>query len=227
MMLSVIVPVYNEELYLMEVLERINNVPIDKEIIIINDGSTDGTAQLLNELNLPNCKIIHHTVNSGKGASIRTGLKYVRGDVVVIQDADLELNPNEYLNLIKPIEEGKTKVVFGSRYLGRGKVGDIYCYIANRILTFLINVLYRTNLTDINTCYKMFSASLIKELDLKSNGFDIEPELVAKLLKRGGKIIEVPISYNPRTSKQGKKIKAKDFFKDVMAIFKYRKDWHK
>lgn len=223
MLLSVIVPVYNEEKYLGEVLKRINAVPIEKEVIIVDDGSTDGTKAILDKIHYPNYEIIHHNRNYGKGAGIRTGLKYVKGDVVIIQDADLELNPNEYLNLIKPIEQNQTKVVFGSRYLNKGIVGDLICYLANRVLTMLINILYHTSLTDINTCYKMFCASLISYLDLRSVGFDIEPELVAKLLKYGGKIIEVPISYSARTSKQGKKIKAKDFFKDIIAIIKYYK----
>ncbi len=221
MLLSVIIPVYNEESNLLLLLERVNQVPLNKQIILINDGSTDGTKELINNITFPNYAIIHHPINRGKGASIRTGLNYVKGDVVIIQDADLELNPAEYLKLIKPIEHNETKVVFGSRFINKGRKGDWMCFLANKTLTHLTNLLYKTSLTDINTCYKMFCASLIPNLNLQSNGFDIEPELVAKLLKYGGKIIEIPISYSPRTLKQGKKIRAKDFFKDIYAILKY------
>lgn len=130
MLLSVIVPVYNEEKYLREVLKKINAVPIEKQVIIVDDGSTDGTKALLDMIDYPNYEMIHHNRNYGKGAGIRTGLKYVKGDVVIIQDADLELDPNEYLSLIKPIEQNQTMVVFGSRYLNKGRVGDLICYLA-------------------------------------------------------------------------------------------------
>lgn len=223
MLLSVIIPVYNEERTLPKLIEIINGVPINKEVIIINDGSLDGSRKILDELKFANFKIIHHEKNLGKGASIRTGLKYVEGDIVIIQDADLELDPKEWGKLIKPIIEGKTNVVFGSRFLGKGKVGPLSTYIANKILTLITNLIYKSSLTDMNTCFKVFNASLIPNLKLISNGFDIEPELAAKLLKYGGKIIEVPVSYNPRKAKEGKKIKAIDFFKDLIALIKFRK----
>jgi glycosyltransferase involved in cell wall biosynthesis len=223
MLLSVIMPVYNEERTLEKVIEIINDVPIEKEVIIINDGSSDATKEILDRIKLPSFTIIHHDRNRGKGAGIQTGLKQVKGDVVIIQDADLELDPKEYLKLIQPIREGRAQVVFGSRYLGKGKVGSFSRYLANRILTFFTNYFHHVSLTDMNTCYKMFKASLIPHLQLQSNGFDIEPELAAKLLKYGGSIIEIPITYIPRTSREGKKIRFTDFFKDFFAIYKFRK----
>ena len=223
MLLSVIVPVYNEERTLEIILEHINGVSMEKEIIIINDGSSDSTKKILDQTHMINTTIIHHEKNRGKGASIRTGLTYVKGAVVIIQDADLELNPQEYFKLLQPIKEGRAHVVFGSRYMGKGSKGSFSRYSANKILTFFTNYFNGTSLTDMNTCYKMFTSSLIPLLDLQSNGFDIEPELAAKLVMHGGKILEVPITYTPRTTEEGKKIRFMDFFKDMLAIYKFRK----
>lgn len=222
MKLSVIMPVYNEEKTLYEIINRIKSVNIDKELVIVDDGSQDKTRQILNNIKGDFIKILRHPHDRGKGAAIRTGLNYVSGDMVIIQDADLEYDPNDYIKLIKPIEDKTAEVVYGSRFLTKNKVTTPVHYFVNRFLTSLINLLFGCRLTDMETCYKVFKTKIIKGLDLESNGFEIEPELTIKTIKKGYKIYEVPISYRSRSYHEGKKITWKDGIKTLLAILKYR-----
>ncbi len=213
MKLSVIMPVYNESKTIREIINRVRQVDIEKEIIIVDDCSTDGTREVLKTVDSQNqIKIIYHEKNMGKGAAIRTGLKEATGDVVVIQDADLEYDPGDYKNLIKPILEGRADVVYGSRFLNLRRITLPLHYIANKILNLLTNLLYGGCLTDMETCYKMFRINAIKGIDIKSDRFNFEPEITAKILKRGYKIYEVPIFYKSRNYSEGKKIGLKDGF---------------
>lgn len=224
MKLSIIIPVYNEESSIGRVLSEIKklNVGIEKEIIVVDDGSTDRTKQILNE-EMKNEMITVHSslINLGKGAAVRFGLEYATGDIIIIQDADLELDPKEYPLLIKPILEGRSKVVYGSRFLGK-KIKWNFNYLANKFLTFLTNSIYDSRLTDIETAYKIFSRDVIKKIKLKCIGFEFEPEVTAKILRLGYKISETPISYHPRTVKEGKKINLYDGLKAIVYLFKYR-----
>ena len=230
MKLSVVMPVYNEVKTIRKILNRVMEVSIEKEIIIVDDGSTDGTRETLktdtrcqmlytskNEI-----KIIYHEKNKGKGAAIRTGLKEATGDVVIIQDADLEYDPQDYQFLIRPILEGRADVVYGSRFLKLKHITLVYHYLANKILNFLTNLLYGVRLSDMETCYKMFKANVIKGINFKSNQFNFEPEITAKILKRGYKIYEVPISYESRDYSEGKKIGWRDGVVAFWTLIKYR-----
>lgn len=222
-LLSVIIPVYNEKSTISEVIEKVSAVelPIDKEIIVVDDGSTDGTVEILhsNKVKLANTYLT--PINIGKGAAVRIGLTLVKGDIILIQDADLELNPNEYKQLLQPIFDGKTSVVYGSRFLGENRVAPLRRF-ANYFLTFMTNLLFRTKLTDMETAYKVFTAEVAKNLSLEANRFEIEPEITAQIARKGFKILEVPISYRPRTKFEGKKIKWKDGVKALWTLLKYR-----
>ncbi len=237
MKLSIIIPAYNEEETIKELLNKVKNVnlhDIKKEIIVVDDGSKDSTIEIIKKIK--GIYLIKHSKNKGKGAAIRTGIKYATGDITIIQDADLEYNPNDYYKLIKPIIDNKTQVVYGSRFLDhdvyikrhkkfvKGKHTKAYTafYFGGRFLTLLTNLLYKGNITDESTCYKVFRTKLLKSLNLKCNRFEFCPEVTAKVLKRGHKIIEVPTSYNPRTMEEGKKINWKDGIEAVWTLIKYR-----
>jgi len=222
-LLSVVIPVYNEMGTLREVLDRVKSSPVPKEIIIVDDGSTDGSKEFLDKLDDPEIKVIHHPHNRGKGAAIRTALNYVRGDYVLIQDADLEYDPEEYPKLLAPIFQGRSIVaVFGSRFLGRIENMKLRHYVANKFLTFITNLLFGSNITDLCTGFKLYKTSVIRGMSLERRGFDLEHELTAKLLKKRYVIAEVPITYRGRDVRSGKKVRWKDFFLDLYTLLRYR-----
>ena len=223
MKLSVIIPCFNEAQHITTVLDAVRKVDIPKEIIVVDDGSTDGTAEILEEYKREGLIIIHSSVlNFGKGTAIRIGLRYVTGDIVIIQDADLEYDPKHYWEIIKPIVDGEADVVYGSRFLGQIRGMRLANRIANRILAWTANILFRARITDEATCYKAFKAEVIKSLPLKCTGFEFCPEVTAKVCKRGIKIKEVPITYVARNTAEGKKIGWTDAFTAVWTLFKYR-----
>ncbi|KPK67768.1 hypothetical protein AMJ87_12880 [candidate division WOR_3 bacterium SM23_60] len=217
MKLSVIVPVYNEVDHIEQVLSTIQKVHISKEIIVVDDCSQDGTTHVLSKRS--DIKTLFHQKNKGKGAAIRSGLAVTSGDYVIIQDADLEYAPEQYQSLLEPLETKQTRVVYGSRILGKGTFIPS-SYYANRLLTLLTNVLFCSHLTDMETCYKVVDAALIKSLNLVSSRFEIEPEITCKLLKKKEKIIELPITYHGR--KKGKKIGVKDGIQAIWNIVKWK-----
>jgi glycosyltransferase involved in cell wall biosynthesis len=220
--LSVVMPVFNEVDTLAEIVGRVQAVPLEKEILLVDDFSTDGTRELLAGLAGPNVRVFLHERNRGKGAAIRTALPHVGGEVVVIQDADLEYDPSEYPMLIAPIAAGEADVVYGSRFLGqgRGSAGRAH-YTANRTLTWLSNLFTGLHLTDMETCYKALRADLAKRLDLVSDRFEIEPEITAKAARLGARFHEVPISYAGRSRAEGKKIGLRDGMKALATIVKF------
>jgi glycosyltransferase involved in cell wall biosynthesis len=224
MNLSVVIPVYNEVENIGEILKRVQATKLAKEIIIVDDGSKDGTRDTLRNLDgRENVRVILHERNQGKGAAVVTGLRAAQGDVLLIQDADLEYDPREYPILLQPIEEGKADVVYGSRFLGAPhRVTMFWHLMANRMLTLMTNVLYNTILTDMETGYKVFRREVIENMKIRAKRFDFEPEFTAKVLKRKYRIDEVPISFNPRDYSQGKKIGLKDAFEAVWTLLKYR-----
>lgn len=228
MKLSIIVPVFNEQGTLSEILDRLLNLSSawEKEVVVVDDGSTDGSRQVLQEFASkkadPRLKFFFHPQNMGKGKAIRTALQYLTGDVVIIQDADLEYDPGDYQFLLAPFEKEATKVVYGSRFLKKNK--NIYRrYLwGNKLLTWLTNLLYQTKITDSYTCYKIFRAEIIKGLNLASSGFEIEAEITVKLGKKKIPILELPIDYHPRKLEEGKKIGWRDAAKGIYTILKYR-----
>lgn len=226
-LLSVVIPVYNELNTLENLVERVRAVPLRKEIVLIDDASTDGTSELIDRLEkAEDVRVFRHEVNQGKGAAIRKGFIESRGDAVIIQDADLEYDPAEFPALLQPIVEGDADVVFGSRFIGEThRVLYFWHYLGNQFLTYLSNAFTNLNLTDMETCYKVFKGSLIRELApaLKEDRFGIEPELTAKVAKIPGvRIFERPITYSGRTYEQGKKITWRDGFRALYCIVKYR-----
>jgi glycosyltransferase involved in cell wall biosynthesis len=224
--LSVVIPVYNERAWLTEVVRRVRAVSIPKEIIVIDDCSTDGTRELLRTMeSADDLCILYQPVNRGKGAAVRAGLAHASGDVVLIQDADLEYDPAEYPRLIQPILDGRADVVFGSRFIGdQHRVLYFWHSVANRILTTLSNMFTNLNLTDMETCYKVFRRDVVHGMAIKSDRFGIEPELTAKVARRRNpawRVFEVPISYSGRTYEEGKKIGLKDAFIALYCIVRY------
>jgi glycosyltransferase involved in cell wall biosynthesis len=221
--LSIIIPVFNEKSTIAEVIKKISAVelPLEKEIIVVDDGSTDGTTEILRAHDAGNTVFSFKPVNSGKGAAIRTGLEVAKGDIILIQDADLEYNPQDYQALLEPILNGQTSVVYGSRFLQNNYIPFIRRQ-ANRSLTVLTNLIYKTNLTDMETGFKVFTAHAAAKISLKADGFEIEPEITSRLLQAGFEIIEVPVSYNPRTKFEGKKINWRDGFIAIWMLAKCR-----
>jgi glycosyltransferase involved in cell wall biosynthesis len=229
-LLSVVIPVYNEERTLEQLVDRVRAVPIRKELILVDDASKDGSRAILERLQtesdpLNTVRVHCHEKNQGKGAAVRTGFGLAQGDVIVIQDADLEYDPSEYPRLLRPIVEGKADVVFGSRFLGDQAHRVLYYrhYLANKVLTMLSNLCTNLNLTDMETCYKVFSKQALADIlpTLKQNRFGIEPELTAKVARRKHRVYELSISYSGRTYEQGKHIRPKDGVQALWCIFRY------
>lgn len=222
MKLSVIMPVHNEVHTIREALRQVQEVDLEKEIIIVDDHSSDGTRDILSQIADDGVKVVYHAQNLGKGSAIRTALQHVTGDIIIIQDGDLEYDPADYYKLIEPIVEGRASVVYGSRFLGEISNMNLWNYIANKILALTASLLFLNWITDEGTCYKVFKADLLKSLDLKCTGFDFCPEVTAKVRKRGYKIVEVPISYRGRSVDEGKKIRWQDGLRAFLALIKYR-----
>lgn len=222
--LTVIVPVYNEERTLEEIVRRVQEAPfpLEKEILIVDDCSRDGTAAILRRLEGGNVRCFRHEVNRGKGAAIRTAQEHVTGDLVIIQDADLEYYPEEYGVLAAPILDGRADVTYGTRFLGTHRVFLYWHYLGNQVVTWVTNVLYNTMLTDMETCFKMCRAEIFTSMKLETNRFGFEPEFTAKIFKRGCKVYEVPISYNGRGYEEGKKITWRDGIAALWFLLKYR-----
>jgi len=222
MKLSVLMPVYNEESTIEKIIDKVKRVNIDKQIIIVDDGSTDRTGDILEKFKHGDIKIIQHARNQGKGTAIRTAIPYVEGEVTIIQDADLEYDPEDYHRLIRPITEGKAEIVYGSRFLKFNKAIYFRYVLGNKFLTWLINGLYHSRITDSYTCYKAFKTEVLRNLTLHSKRFEFEAEVTVKSLKKRYEIQEVPISYSPRTLREGKKIGWKDALSGLLTIVKYR-----
>jgi glycosyltransferase involved in cell wall biosynthesis len=226
-LLSIVVPVFNEEATVGAVIQRLLaiDLPIEREILVVNDGSTDGTRGVLDALPPagPLLRIVHAPVNGGKGRAIRTGFEQARGTIVAIQDADLELDPAQLRGLIAPILARESQAVYGSRFLRGRQNAPLKTVLANRFLTGLTNVLYGSSLTDMETCYKIMRTDVARALDLQCNRFDIEPEITAKLLRAGHRIIERPVTFEPRSRAQGKKIGWRDGLQAIAVLFRYRR----
>ena len=224
MKISVIIPVYNEEKSIREIIKRVKDIKLAWEIVIVDDCSIDGTREILKEMDgKDNIRVILKEKNEGKGSAVRAGLEAAKGEVLLIQDADLEYDPRDYPTLLKPLEEGIADVVYGSRFLGGPRrVVMFWHMVANQLLTFITNLLYNTILSDMETGYKVFRKEVIEGMPLHAKRFDFEPEFTAKILKRKHRIFEVPISFNPRDYSEGKKIKLKDAFEAVWTLVKYR-----
>lgn len=224
--LSVIIPIFNEADTIREILNQIRAVemPSRRELVVVDDFSTDGSREILLDeaRTFPDTHVFLHDKNMGKGAAVRTGLKHVTGDVIIIQDADLEYDPRDYPRLLRPIEEGRTKVVYGSRFLGEHKAMYFWHALGNKVLTLTTNMMFDTTLTDMETCYKMFTRDIAGRLKLKSNRWGFDPEITAKILKQGNRIYEVPIAYNGREFWEGKKISWKDGFTVMASLIRFR-----
>jgi len=224
MKISVIMPIYNEVNTIQEIIRRVQAGDIIDEIVAVDDGSTDGSCDVLSGLDgKGGIRVISHDRNRGKGAAVRTGIQNAHGDIVIIQDADLEYDPRDYPALLKPLQEGIADVVYGSRFLGGARRPILFWnMVANKMLTFVTNILYNNILSDMETGYKVFRRSVVKDIPLHSRRFDFEPEFTAKILKRNIRIFEVPITFNPRDYSQGKKIKMSDAFWALWTLVKYR-----
>ena len=222
--LSVIVPVYNERNTIAESVRRARDVelPIDHEVVIVDDGSTDGTRDIIRQLEDSTVRVIFKSENGGKGAALRLGFDEASGDLIVCHDADLEYDPRDWVNMLRPMLEGDANVVYGSRFTGERRNMMYWHWVGNRFLSFMTNVLYNTTLSDMETCYKMVDAGVLKSLRLTANKFDIEPELTAKLLRTGNRIYEVPIRYTGREVDEGKKISWRDGFPAIWALLRLR-----
>ena len=222
--LTVIVPVFNERTTVAEVIRRMRAVelPLVLQVVVVDDGSSDGSDKVLSALQDSTVKVIRHDGNQGKGAAIRTGLGETRGDLVLIQDADLEYDPNDWPKLLDPILRGKARVVYGSRFTGERKNMFPLHWVGNRFLSLVTNLLYSSTLSDMETCYKLFDAQVLEGISIVSNRFDFEPEITAKVLRRGFRIYEVPISYAGREPDEGKKITWRDGFGAIKALVKFR-----
>jgi glycosyltransferase involved in cell wall biosynthesis len=223
--ISIIIPCFNEYKTILKIIEKIKNFPkYHKEIIIVDDCSSDGTTNLINNLVDHNIKVAFHKKNYGKGRAIKTGLEFVTGDYIIIQDADLEYDPSNYSNLMKPFEETDAEVVYGSRFLGGGsyvRIHFFWHYLANKILTFFCNLITNLNMTDMETGHKVFKSNVLKSITIEENSFGIEPEITIKLAKNKFKFFEVPISYNGRSYEEGKKIRLVDAFVAIYCLIKY------
>ncbi len=223
--LSIIVPVFNEEKTVLPLLKKVRAVRLmglQKQIIVVNDGSSDATAKLLGKVKGKDIRVFHHVVNKGKGAAIRTAIPHTTGDYVVIQDADLEYDPSDYEKLLAPLLNGSADVVYGSRFLGPHRAFLFLHFLGNKFLNLLTNILYNTILTDMETCYKVFKGDIIRGLKLRSNRFEFEPEVTAKILKKGYKLYEMPISYHGRGFEEGKKITWRDGITALLTLVRYR-----
>lgn len=221
--LSIVIPCYNEKDNIESLVKRVLESPVPKkEIIVVNDKSTDGTDRILKEVIEPMVsKVIYHTQNGGKGAALKTGFAHATGDYVIIQDADHEYDPNEYVKVLEPILDGRAEVVYGSRFLNAKAKGYLANRVANRFLTAFSNIFTHEHLTDMETCYKCFKRQIIQSIDIEEKRFGFEPEITAKIADMGIKITEVPISYAPRTVKEGKKIGFRDGLRAILCILKY------
>lgn len=223
MLLSVLIPAYNEINNIQNILDKIQEINIPKEIIVVDDGSTDGTRELLKTLESEVIKVVLHEKNQGKGGAIKTAIKHSTGNIIIIQDADLEYDPQDYYKLIPVIESGKEKVVYGSRFLNKQNKHSYFTFfLGGQVVTWITNILYGQNLTDEPTCYKVFDADLLKSIKLNCTGFEFCPEVTAKVAKLGYKIPEIPISYYPRSISEGKKINWKDGVEAIWILVKYR-----
>jgi glycosyltransferase involved in cell wall biosynthesis len=224
MRLTVVIPIYNEKDTIAEIIRRVQATGLAEEILLIDDGSKDGTRDYLRQIeSQPGIRVLYQEKNRGKGAALRAGFQAAQGDVILIQDADLEYNPLEYPSLLEPILSGTADVVYGSRFLGgRHGVTMFWHMVANQLLTLATNILYNSILSDMETGYKVFRSEIIKTIPLRANRFDFEPEITAKILKRKVKVFEVPISFYPREYAEGKKIGLRDAFSAVWALIKYR-----
>ena len=222
--LSVIIPVYNERTTVAEIIRRVGavDVPLERRVIVVDDGSSDGTDKVLAAIEDSTVRVITHEANQGKGAAIRTGLAQADGDLVLIQDADLEYDPDDWPRLLDPVLKHKAHVVYGSRFTGERKNMLVLHWIGNRFLSLVTNLLYSSTLSDMETCYKLFDHRVIEGLTVVSNRFDFEPEITAKVLRRGYRIYEVPISYAGREPDEGKKITWRDGFGAVRALVRFR-----
>jgi len=225
MLLSIVIPVFNEKKTILQILKKIDDLDskLNRELIIVDDGSTDGTRDILDTLrSRKDVKVIFKEKNSGKGDSLKIGFKESKGDYVIVQDADLEYEPKDYFLLLGKITDSSKTVVYGSRFMGKYKDMSSLHYYGNKFLTLVTNILYGVVLTDMETCYKLFPGNFIRKLKLKANRFDFEPEITAKICKAGYKIIEVPIHYYGRKHSEGKKITWKDGFNAIYSLLKYR-----
>jgi len=221
--LTIVIPVYNEQETIQDIIEAVSATPYRKEIIVVDDGSTDGTGGILSSMQQDDLKVLMHDKNQGKGAALQTGFSHATGDIIIIQDADLEYDPEEYPVLLKPILDGKADVVYGSRFAGQGAHRVLYFWhsIGNRFLTLLSNLFTNLNLTDMETCYKVFTKEALAGVVIKEKRFGFEPEITARMAKKKLRIYEVPVSYYGRTYEQGKKIGWKDGVRAFWCIIKY------
>ncbi len=222
MLLSIVIPAYNEANFIRDVVRRVQETPYEKEIIIVDDGSVDGTRDILKGLTDPNVTVVLQEVNQGKGAALRAGFAHAKGDIVIIQDADLEYDPRDYPKLLEPILEGKADVVYGSRFLGGPhRVLYFWHYVGNMGVTLLSNMFTNLNLTDMETGYKVFKREVLKDITIESNRFGFEPEITAKIAKKRCRVFEIPISYYGRSYEEGKKITWRDGIKAFFTILKH------